>query len=487
MANRTGGGGGGRGSVGPTGPTGASGGPIGPTGSTGATGATGTSGITGATGSRGVTGATGATGDLPLNVVYVDTAFGNDGTGQRHSREFAFKTILAAQSAASANDVLVILPGVYNETNTLGKDLITYYFYPGAQLRPVAGVRAFFDNNIAKTIKIDGFGDIFAGAGANTFHMQNSGSNLYVACNTVEDGQENNIAFFMEGGTLTANINKSVIAGNAIRLYNTTSSANTHIINCKGTITAQQALFALTLGSGKLNVTLNSDQFVYVNAGAADADRSAFMMTDISGTNHYNIQTFGKIVINEAGLGIASNKGVLYGFIEHTGDIQSSVDAYALCNGNGTTSSSESVIINGNITTNGTAVFSDSVNILNYKINGDVIANNDGVGNVPAIDASANAASQIEVLGLVKNNGTGNASHGWRKNGSTNYFAKVMQSARIVLTAGAQGAGSNSEIASGSATDFFNYPGSSSNTAIDGTATEGLASPGNLFVDASVN
>jgi hypothetical protein len=111
------------GATGATGFTGATG-PLG-TGATGADGATGVTGSTGASGSIGNTGPTGSSGVANTgNTIFVDSVFGNDGTGQIQRYDLPFATIPAALAAAGSptpsNPITVLVrPGLYTLSSAL--------------------------------------------------------------------------------------------------------------------------------------------------------------------------------------------------------------------------------------------------------------------------------------------------------------------------------------------------------------------------------
>lgn len=58
--------------------------------------------------------------------LYVDSVFGNDTTALRESFTSPFLTIEAAEDASAPGDTIIIRPGSYNLTRSLGKDKIAY-------------------------------------------------------------------------------------------------------------------------------------------------------------------------------------------------------------------------------------------------------------------------------------------------------------------------------------------------------------------------
>jgi uncharacterized protein YacL (UPF0231 family) len=81
------------------------------------------------------------------NYVFVDTVYGNDGTAVKNDLTKAYKTLNAAQTAAVAGDMIYVLPGTYNITSTLGKNLVDWYFSPGAIVNNTASVFQGFSIN----------------------------------------------------------------------------------------------------------------------------------------------------------------------------------------------------------------------------------------------------------------------------------------------------------------------------------------------------
>lgn len=137
-------------------------GPPGPQGPPGPEGPPGSSepglpGPPGPQGNPGVQGNPGPPGPdiLPLNTVFVDAVFGNDGTAMKYDLTKPFQTIDSAVSAAVAGDTIHVFPGFYGEGN-LWKNGVTYYFEPGAQT-----TCRFWSFEASGICKVFGHGEFF--------------------------------------------------------------------------------------------------------------------------------------------------------------------------------------------------------------------------------------------------------------------------------------------------------------------------------------
>lgn len=104
------------------------------------------------------------------NMLWVDAVNGNDSTGTRGRFDLPFATPLAAQSAASAGDVIIVRPGTYT-VSSLGKDQVNWYLM-GATLSSTGLNSCFNDLGAAMSFSVFGFGTIkrftFTGSGSAT-------------------------------------------------------------------------------------------------------------------------------------------------------------------------------------------------------------------------------------------------------------------------------------------------------------------------------
>ena len=81
------------------------------------------------------------------NLVWVDAANGNDGTGQLGRLQLPFLTLTAAKAAAVSGDTIVVLPGTYSEKN-LVKNGVNWHFFNGAIVNYSGAVGGgIFDTN----------------------------------------------------------------------------------------------------------------------------------------------------------------------------------------------------------------------------------------------------------------------------------------------------------------------------------------------------
>lgn len=94
-------------------------------------------------------------------VTYVDSVNGSDSTGVRGSARWPFLTPLAAQTAASSGDCIVVLPGSYTTASVLGKNGVNWWLYPGCTITG-SNEAGTFGNSVvpALTCKILGHGTI---------------------------------------------------------------------------------------------------------------------------------------------------------------------------------------------------------------------------------------------------------------------------------------------------------------------------------------
>jgi hypothetical protein len=88
-------------------------------------------------------------GAVPLftgKTIYVDSVYGNDGSGAYENPALPFLTIASAQGLVSSGDRIVIRPGIYNDT-FLGIDGVNYHFEDGAILNSSGVIFYDFSGN----------------------------------------------------------------------------------------------------------------------------------------------------------------------------------------------------------------------------------------------------------------------------------------------------------------------------------------------------
>ena len=95
---------------------------------------------------------------LAGNVVIVDAVNGNDSTGVAGDLAKPFLTLLAAQTAASAGQTIVVYPGTYTSSSSLGKNGVNWHFMLGAIVNFTGG-SAWSPSTTAVTFKVSGDGE----------------------------------------------------------------------------------------------------------------------------------------------------------------------------------------------------------------------------------------------------------------------------------------------------------------------------------------
>jgi len=95
---------------------------------------------------------------LAGNVVIVDAVNGDDLTGVAGDLAKPFLTLLAAQTAASASQTIVVYPGTYTSSSSLGKNGVNWHFMLGAIVN-FTGSSAWAPSTTAVTFKVSGDGE----------------------------------------------------------------------------------------------------------------------------------------------------------------------------------------------------------------------------------------------------------------------------------------------------------------------------------------
>lgn len=144
-----------------------------------------------------------------------DTLFvspnGNDSTAVKGNSLRPYLTINAAKTAALAGNLIYVHPGIYNEKNLL-KDLVNYYFSPGAKvISDDIAAGAIFDDsptgtNSAVTCLITGYGEFTRGNYDEwyaIFYIENS-SDIFIQCVSMDGLNVTPMQIF--GGTIKANV-----------------------------------------------------------------------------------------------------------------------------------------------------------------------------------------------------------------------------------------------------------------------------------------
>lgn len=98
------------------------------------------------------------------NMAWVDPVNGVNATAEVGQINLSFLTLEAARDAASAGDVIQVLPGSYAITTSLAKDGVNWFFYPGAVVTMAENgstVGIWDDGGAAMTFKVGGYGQFF--------------------------------------------------------------------------------------------------------------------------------------------------------------------------------------------------------------------------------------------------------------------------------------------------------------------------------------
>lgn len=194
------------------------------------------------------------------NIVYVDSIFGDDQTGQRESQTFQFRTILAAVNSSIANDLIYVNSGNY-QNELLAKNDISYYFAPETILT---------DLSFLGTTKVYGYGrfiqeNVQLLSGGGTFLAQEvvdlTSNNTFECIDktyiNIKNIEKNDDGILFSG---TANIRANVI-------YSVGPLINT---NDKIIINADSILFfknVLSVIQGNINsqIYINANEIIYEN------------------------------------------------------------------------------------------------------------------------------------------------------------------------------------------------------------------------------
>ena len=98
----------------------------------------------------------------PEQLIIQNTIFvsknGNDTTGVRNDWTKPFLTIGAANSVAQPSDLVIVFPGVYNESNVAKTD-VNYYYHKGSIVNSGSNTCVFDSVGQAKNVFIYGEGD----------------------------------------------------------------------------------------------------------------------------------------------------------------------------------------------------------------------------------------------------------------------------------------------------------------------------------------
>lgn len=104
--------------------------------------------------------------------IWVDKTNGDNSTGVAGMIQYPFKTITAAQSAASSGDTIVVLPETYSNDTALGKDGVSYYFFPNTSV--INSENIWTANGISFKVMGYGYFSTTGGDGYQVMNLSNS-------------------------------------------------------------------------------------------------------------------------------------------------------------------------------------------------------------------------------------------------------------------------------------------------------------------------
>ena len=232
---------------------------------------------------------------LTGNVLYVDDVNGNDGTAVSGDLNKPYLTLLAAQTAASIGDTIVVYPGTYT-TGALGKNRVNWYFFPGAQVSFTVTGWSIPLSGSGQSYSVYGFGEFVSVS--NFVTLQSSGDYY------IESVSMNGVALLIGNNSNTTIKSRSVtmvsggtITSSAVSIDSLDIDTGTGLsVSTGANVTINGAVTGGTIslnGSFTLNGTMSAS-----SVGAA--------ITANSGTHAINGS-----VSNSGGVAIQHNGGSL--------------------------------------------------------------------------------------------------------------------------------------------------------------------------------
>lgn len=154
--------------------------------------------------------------------IYVDSVYGNDGTGAYETPSLPFLTIAGAQSIAVSGDRIVVRPGNYTDSN-LGVDGVNYHFEDGAILTSTGN--CFTDSSV-NSFSVTGLGSFFSGA---SVVLTTGATNVYFEALRAEGtGVGSRTIWAFNGGTIVANIKTDLVLSGQEQVIRTNNSASVY-------------------------------------------------------------------------------------------------------------------------------------------------------------------------------------------------------------------------------------------------------------------
>jgi len=126
--------------------------------------------------------------NINQNAIYVDSLAGDDLTGEKHNFNKPFKTIEEAFEVAESNDLIIVLPGDYEINDSISKDGVDWFFYPGTTviLNNNEHVNGIWDDlNYPMSFKVAGYGNFIRETNddflsVKLVNVTNSNSNIII-------------------------------------------------------------------------------------------------------------------------------------------------------------------------------------------------------------------------------------------------------------------------------------------------------------------
>jgi len=189
----------------------------------------------------------GAGADITDNATFVDTAFGNDGTGVINNFTKKFATLGAAIAATASGSVIYVFPGTYNENINLWKDGITFYFLPGVIIS-----NGFFTGVTGESCNV--FGEAKFAKDTNIITMSTGGT-FFIQCDELKcTGASNAILVTAGDVNLSVQCNRILSTGKGIRISSMTAGSNILIRAAEYFSCSGQSVYLNGIVNGNINI-----------------------------------------------------------------------------------------------------------------------------------------------------------------------------------------------------------------------------------------
>lgn len=392
---------------------------------------------------------------------------GSNTTGTKGRIDLPYRSIVAAEAAASAGDVVYVFPGDYVSSAILGKKGITYYFCEGANvsqglISPVGYL--FSDSGFSQ-------GDSYKVFGKGNFtNIQSSilaqfnGSNIYFEANNCVTANSGPAAFYSESTTTNGDptnnteivVNEIVSGGNGVYIY-TENAANNMLVTANkivSTATTIVTFDASATGANAPTLRVNS-QYIENNGTASDS----IAIHNIGGKLYVNCPNIVKTDRSPVAPVVNMNQGSpnQEGYVEINGNINYlptsglTSNDYILYMGAGSSK------ISANIYGAAYSAYAGGSTDYSHYLEGYIESNTGVSTGLPTISISAGTLSKVLINAIVKNKDTGTTAYGIESREDATLV--VMQNCIIDTKV------ANSVEAGG--LDIYSYAGSCANNAIN--------------------